>query len=133
MIYTGMAILFFAVSSSLGLPPGLLSAICYIESHHKENAINKHDGGSASYGACQIKLATAKSIGYTGTAKQLMRADVNVMWAGKYLKWQLKRYNNDPRKAVAAYNAGSHKLNRKGFTRNNKYVIKVFKAWGEYR
>lgn len=91
------------------------------------------DGNSPSYGVCQIKLETARYLGFSGTAKQLMKPENNIFWAGKYLSMQLKRYNNDPRKAVAAYNAGTHRVDKRGKIKNNQYVVKVFKAWARYK
>lgn len=133
MVTQSLALMFLSVSSTLDLPPGLLSALCWIESNHRPTAINQFDGDSPSYGACQIKLETARMLGFKGTPEQLMLPKNNIFWAGKYLKKQLTRYDEDPRKAVAAYNAGSHKVNKRGNTRNVKYVNKVFKAWAEYR
>lgn len=128
-----IALLFLTATNTFYLPPGLLSALCWVESNHKPAAINQYDGGSPSYGLCQIKLETAKMVGYRGSEKQLLNPKTNVFWAAKYLKKQLDRYGEDPRKAVAAYNAGTHKTNKKGEIRNVKYVNKVFKAWAEYR
>ncbi len=133
MIYKGILLLFFNITAQLELPPGLLSALCWVESNHKVTAINAQDGGSASYGVCQIKLDTARMLGYKGTVKTLKEPAVNVYWAGRYLKYQLDRYSGDPRKAVAAYNAGTHRVNKKGLIKNRKYVEKVFKAWARYK
>lgn len=133
MVLKGILLLFFNVTAQLELPPGLLSATCWVESNHKVNAVNVDDGGSSSYGACQIKLETAQMLGYTGAVKKLKDPAVNVYWAGRYLKYQLDRYDGDPRKAVAAYNAGTHRVNAKGQIKNRKYVEKVFKAWANYK
>ncbi len=125
---------FATVTQTFALPPGLINAICYVESHHKPAAINAHDGGSASFGVCQIKLATARDLGFGGTADELRRNDViNVYYAAKYLKQHSNKYNNDYRKAVSAYNAGKHRVDDNGVTKNHVYVAKVFKAWAERR
>lgn len=125
--------LFLVFTAQYDLPPGLLSALCWVESNHKTAAINQYDGDSPSYGVCQIKLETAKSMGFRGDSKALMKPEINIKWSAKYLKRQMTRYDNDPRKAVAAYNAGTHRVNKYGKTRNVKYVNKVFKAWAEYK
>lgn len=124
-----LAIIFMAVSSTFSLPPGLLSATCWVESKHNVRAINANDGGSASHGACQIKLATARMLGYTGTAQELYKPYTNIYWAGKLLRHQLNRYDGDHRRAVAAYNSGSVKYNYKGQLVNRYYVNKVVLAW----
>lgn len=103
----------------------LISAICFVESNHSHNAINVMDGGSASYGKCQMKLATARELGFKGSVSELwLNPEVNQYWAEQYLHKQIRRYS-DVRKGVAAYNAGSVK----GEIRNVKYVNKVFKQY----
>lgn len=128
-----LVLMYSALSINVELPPGLLSAVCYVESRHKHKAVNLNDGGEDSLGVCQIKLNTARLVGFKGTAKQLMQPTTNALYAAKYLKKQLIRYNNDPRKAVAAYNAGKVRYNKDGLIMNRLYVAKVFKAWSENR
>jgi soluble lytic murein transglycosylase-like protein len=116
--------LFMTMSLQYGLPPKLLSSICYIESTHNVHAVHHDDGGADSLGVCQIKLATAKGLGFKGTAKQLMDPKLNIKYAAKYLSHQIKRYNGSIEKAVIAYNKG----NAKGLT-TSKYQRKIFKQW----
>jgi soluble lytic murein transglycosylase-like protein len=121
-------LLFAAVTIQLHLPPDLLKALCYVESKHKPAALNKHDGGSQSLGICQIKFATAKSMGFTGRPSDLMRPEVNILFAGKYLKHQLTRYKNHVEKAVVAYNQGYARE-----VTSTQYSKKVFKQWTFYK
>lgn len=118
--------LFIAFSLQYDLPPGLLSALCYVESTHNISAVNPDDGKSASLGICQVKLKTAKWMGFKGTEADLMKPENNIKYAAAYLKYQLVRYDNLP-KAVIAYNLG----NAKGLT-TSAYQRKVFKTWGVY-
>jgi soluble lytic murein transglycosylase-like protein len=103
----------------------LLSAICWVESKHTPAAINVVDGGSASYGECQVKLKTARYMGFKGHPSQLLKREVNREFAGKYLRYQLARYDGDVRMAVSAYNAGRVR----GEIRNHKYVNRVMSKW----
>lgn len=103
------------------VPSLLLEAICSTESSYDYSVINHKDNGSPSIGLCQVKLATAKMLGYTGKDKGLLDPFTNARYAAKYLHKQLKRYK-DLDKAIAAYNAGSV---RNGVIRNTKYVRKV--------
>lgn len=131
---TSLLLIFTMASQAFNLPTGLLSAVCYVESHHKRGAINPDDGGSPSLGVCQIKRTTANLVGYRGNVETLRTDDhVNAYYAAKYLSLQLNAYDGDLRKAVSAYNAGHHKLNENGLTVNREYVSKVFKAWSENR
>jgi soluble lytic murein transglycosylase-like protein len=128
-----LALTFASVTQTLDLPPGALSAICWVESRHTPSALHPMDGNSDSIGICQIKLETGRLLGYKGTAAQLSDPTINILWAGYYLKKQLVRYDGDVVKAIAAYNAGKHRVNARGEIMNRKYVGKVMKAWGEGR
>lgn len=94
-------------TTALEIPPELLSSVCMVESHHNINAIHKHDGQGNSVGICQIKLKTARWMGFQGTEYQLMDPEINIYFAGKYLKYNLLRYNGDVHKALSAYNRGN--------------------------
>lgn len=118
-----MALLFVLFSNQYGLPPELLSSLCFVESRHKISAIHHDDGGSESLGLCQIKLNTAKSLGFRGTPNQLMEPKYNIKYAAKYLSHQIKRYDS-VKKGVIAYNRG----NAKNLT-SSRYQVKVFKEW----
>lgn len=128
-----LATAFLAVSQTLSLPPGLLSAVCYVESKHNAKAINHQDGGSDSLGACQVKLTTARAMGYKGVAKGLMVSEVNAYWAAKYLQYQIHRYNGDILAAVSAYNVGQYRTLPDGKPVNLDYVRKVLMAWANHQ
>ncbi len=115
---------FILISAQFNLPPGLLSSVCYIESTHRPAAISHNDGGTPSFGVCQVKYKTAKWLGFKGTPSQLMNPEVNIFYAGKYLHYQLKRYHGNTAKAVIAYNFG----NAKNLT-TSVYQRKVFNRW----
>ena len=126
--------MFLTVSQLLSLPTGMLSAICYTESKHIPNRVHRDDGGSSSLGICQIKLSTARSMGYKGTAQGLIdKPATNIYFAGQYLRYQLFRYNHNWFKAIAAYNSGSLKLDNHGKIRNQRYVNQVMAAFKEGR
>lgn len=119
-----LALIFESLTKEFKLPDGLLSSICYIESHHNPNAVHHDDGRSDSLGLCQIKLETAKWLGFKGTKQQLMNPKTNAYYAGKYLKRNISRYQGDVTKAIIAYNQGS----AKNLT-STKYSRKVISKW----
>lgn len=119
-----LTILFLSVSIQFSLPPRLLESLCYVESKHDVSIVHKNDGGSSSIGVCQVKLKTAKAMGFKGTEKELLDPENNVFYAGKYLAYQINRYHTNLAKAVIAYNKG----NAKDLTAT-KYQVKVFKQW----
>ena len=131
-----LALIFSAATDQFNLPKGLLSALCYVESHHNISAVNKDDGDSESLGICQVKLETAQSLGFKGTRERLMGPRTNIHYAAKYLKQQLDRYDNSIYKAISAYNSGTYKASKKimhimsqQVSVNHKYVLKVWRRW----
>jgi soluble lytic murein transglycosylase-like protein len=74
--------------------------------------IKRESGGNAravsagNYGLMQIKLPTARSMGYTGTAAGLLDADTNMTYAVKYLAGAYRVANGNPDRAVHYYAAG---------------------------
>lgn len=109
------------------IEPAMLSSVCYHESTFDPYVIVRDDGGSPSYGLCQVKLETARMLGFRGTADELMDPQENMHYAAKYLSKQLSRYNGDVNKAVSGYNAGT------ATSKNFKYVKKVSHTMKEHR
>ena len=105
----------------------VLLAICTQETK-LQNIVHKNDGGSHSYGICQVKMDTAKMLGYEGPEEDLNSPEINAKWAANYLRYQQLRYG-DMCKAVAAYNAGRYNESKvmPGYPRNLKYVNSVNK------
>ena len=102
---TKVAKAILAAALSHNIPPNLLRSVCYVESKHNPKALNKHDGGSPSYGLCQIKFATAKHFGFRGSPSALFNPYTNARYAARYLDYQYRRYGSWYR-AIAAYNKG---------------------------
>jgi soluble lytic murein transglycosylase-like protein len=119
-----LVLLFQFATQQFNLPPGLLSALCYVESTHNVSAIHADDGSSDSLGICQVKIETARWLGFQGTERDLMQPKVNIWYAAKFLSYQINRYN-DIERGVVAYNRG----NAKGLT-SSAYSAKVMKQWG---
>jgi soluble lytic murein transglycosylase-like protein len=104
----------------------LLLAICTHESG-LQNAFVLHDGGSPTYGVCQLKLGSAQMVGFKGSSETLMIPEVNAKYSALYLKRQLDRYDGNTCKATAAYNAGKYSESTKnpGKPKNLRYIKKV--------
>ncbi len=122
---------FTVATTTFSLPNGLLPALCFVESSHRTKVVHVDDGKENSLGVCQVQLSTARTLGFRGTATQLMDPKMNVKYAAKYLAKQLKRYSGNVPKAIAAYNSGTYRLNKKGLPINHKYVIKVLEEWSK--
>jgi len=128
---SSLSALFIWTSTLFNLPPGLQSAICWVESGHNVRAMHFDDNGANSVGVCQIRLSTARLLGFQGSEQDLRLPRNNVYYSGKYLHSQYLRYNRNILKTISAYNAGSAPLNEKGQIRNIRYVNKVLRAWLE--
>jgi len=83
------------------LPRELLHKLAIRESTHRPWAVNR-----PYYGLLQILPATARSMGYQGTAEGLLDPDTNLKYAGKYLRgaWLLSDGNQD--RAIFLYAKG---------------------------
>lgn len=125
-------VIILAAAKKIGVSGSLLLAICTHESG-LNNIYIHHDGGSPTYGICQIKYDTAKMIGFTGPAEDLMIAETNAEWAAAYLKYQKERYDGDWVKSTAAYNSGTYFESKKtpGCPKNLQYVKYVQKKLDE--
>ena len=65
-----------------------------------------HVVSAGNYGLMQIKLPTARSMGYTGTAAGLLDADTNMTYAVKYLAGAYRVAGGNASRAVHYYAAG---------------------------
>lgn len=74
--------------------------------------IKRESGGRAhviskgNYGIMQIRLGTARSMGYRGTAAGLLDADTNMTYAVKYLAGAYRVAGGNPNRTVHYYAAG---------------------------
>ena len=111
-------------AENVGISSSLLFSLCHTETRIR-NVINHKDGGSPSYGLCQVKLRTAKQFFPNITAKDLMEPYKNAFVAGTYLKHQSERFKS-MYKGISAYNAG------RPIKGNKKYVNKVLDTLGGF-
>jgi soluble lytic murein transglycosylase-like protein len=72
----------------------------------RESGGNPRVISAGNYGLMQIKLATARAMGYSGTAAGLLDADTNMTYAVKYLAGAYRAANGNATQAVHYYAAG---------------------------
>src|SRR5689334_23471440 len=72
----------------------------------RESGGNPRVVSAGNYGRMQIKLATARGMGYTGNAAGLLDADTNMTYAVKYLAGAYRVANGNLNRAVHYYAAG---------------------------
>lgn len=115
--------MFIAASTQFHLPPRLLSSLCRAESNHNVRAINKDDGDGDSIGICQIKLTTAKDMGFRGSEQELYDPKTNIFYAAKYLRRQIRTCGTIFG-GVEAYNLGH-------CGPNSRYLKRVKRFYGD--
>src|SRR6202020_63987 len=85
-----------------GLPEVLVHRVIVRESGYRPALV----GRGGTIGLMQIKLATARSLGYTGDAAGLRDPDTNLTYAVRYLAGAYRAANGDHKRAVHYYAAG---------------------------
>src|SRR6266566_2445740 len=85
-----------------GVPEALVHRVIVRESRYRPGLI----GRGGAIGMMQIKLATARGLGYTGTAEGLRDPNTNLTYAVKYLAGAYRTANGDHNRAVAYYAGG---------------------------
>jgi soluble lytic murein transglycosylase-like protein len=84
-----------------GVPEDLVRRVIKRESGGNPRAVS-----AGNYGLMQIKLATARSMGYTGNAAGLLDANTNMTYAVKYLAGAYRVARGNASQAVHYYAAG---------------------------
>ena len=83
------------------VPESLIHRVIVRESKYQPNLISK-----GNIGLMQIKLATARGLGYSGTADGLYDANTNMTYAVKYLAGAWRTANGNADQAVSYYARG---------------------------
>ena len=85
-----------------GVPVALARAVVRIESNFRPTA----RGRAGEIGLMQIKPATARMMGYSGSAKGLYDPETNIRWGMKYLAEAHRLGGGDTCGTILRYNAG---------------------------
>ena len=83
------------------LPEALVHRVIVRESGYRPGLVSH-----GNIGLMQIKLGTARGLGYTGTAEGLRDPETNLTWAVKYLAGAWRAANGDHNRAVHLYASG---------------------------
>ena len=94
------------------VPAALADAIVRIESRYNPGARNR-----ANLGLTQISYATARSLGYSGSASGLMDADTNLKYGMKYLGQAYRLAGGDACGTVMRYQSGLRATRMNGANR----------------
>ena len=94
----GMAAMHAAAN---GVPASLVHRVIMRESRYNPRAVSK-----GNYGIMQIRLGTARSMGYTGSAAGLLDPNTNMTYAVKYLAGAYRAAGGNESRAVSLYASG---------------------------
>ncbi|MCE8514914.1 lytic transglycosylase domain-containing protein [Ruegeria pomeroyi] len=83
------------------LPRNLVHKLAIRESSHRPWAVNR-----PYYGLLQILPATARTMGFRGAPEDLLDADTNLQFAGKYLRGAWLLSDGDQDRAIQLYASG---------------------------
>ncbi len=84
------------------VPEALVHRVIVRESKYHASLV----GRGGTIGLMQIKLPTARGLGYTGDAAGLRDPDTNLNWGVKYLAGAYRAANGDHNRAVSYYASG---------------------------
>ncbi|HEU0082481.1 MAG TPA: lytic transglycosylase domain-containing protein [Bradyrhizobium sp.] len=90
------------------LPEALVHRVIVRESGYRPGLVSH-----GNIGLMQIKLGTARGLGYTGTAEGLRDPGTNLAWAVKYLAGAYHAANGDHSRAVRYYASGYYHAARR--------------------
>jgi soluble lytic murein transglycosylase-like protein len=85
-----------------GVPEALVHRVIVRESKYQPALV----GHGGTIGLMQIKLATARSLGYAGTAEGLRDPETNLTYGIKYLAGAYRAANSDHSRAMHYYRSG---------------------------
>jgi len=89
-------------ASANGVPIKLAHAVVRVESAYRANA----RGGAGEIGLMQLKLSTARMMGYSGSAKGLYNPETNIRYGMKYLGEAHRLAGGSTCGTILRYNAG---------------------------
>jgi len=84
------------------VPEALVHRVIVRESRYRPDLV----GRGGTIGLMQIKLATARGLGYTGDAQGLRDPDTNLAYGVKYLAGAWRAANSDHARAMHYYPSG---------------------------
>jgi soluble lytic murein transglycosylase-like protein len=97
----GVSSMAAAQASAAGIPASLVARVIQRESGGNPGAVH-----AGNYGLMQIRLGTARAMGYTGSAAGLLDPQTNMTYAVRYLAGAYHAAGGNESRAVALYASG---------------------------
>jgi soluble lytic murein transglycosylase-like protein len=99
--YDNVSALASSQAGASGLPASLVERVIRRESGGNPRAVH-----AGNYGLMQIRLGTARAMGYTGSAAGLLDAQTNMTYALRYLAGAYRAAGGNESRAIALYSRG---------------------------
>ena len=107
-----------------GVPEALVHRVIVRESRYQPNLV----GRGGTIGLMQIKLATARGLGYSGTAEGLRDPATNLTYGVKYLAGAYRAANSDHGRAMHYYASGYYYAAKRQRVRHGEPVFEAAKS-----
>jgi len=99
--YDNVSTMAASQAGTAGLPDSLVERIIRRESGGNSRAVH-----AGNYGLMQIRLGTARAMGYTGSAAGLLDPQTNMTYALRYLAGAYRAAGGNESRAIALYSRG---------------------------
>jgi soluble lytic murein transglycosylase-like protein len=115
-----------AQASANGVPVSLVNRVIKRESGGNPRAVSR-----GNYGLMQIRLGTARAMGFSGSAAELLDPQVNMTYAVRYLAGAYRAAAGNENRAVALYASGYYyQAKAQGFS---PYAAEASSGFAAYR
>ena len=114
-----------AQASANGVPVSLVERVIKRESGGNPRAVSR-----GNYGLMQIRLGTARAMGFSGSASELLDPQINMTYAVRYLAGAYRAAGGNENRAVALYASGYYyQAKAQGFS---PYAAEAGSGFGAY-
>jgi soluble lytic murein transglycosylase-like protein len=115
-----------AQASVNGVPVSLVERVIKRESGGNPRAVSR-----GNYGLMQIRLGTARAMGFSGSASELLDPQINMTYAVRYLAGAYRAAGGNENRAVALYASGYYyQAKSQGFS---PYAAEASSGFAAYR
>jgi soluble lytic murein transglycosylase-like protein len=115
-------------ASSAGLPASLVQRVIARESGGNPRAVH-----AGNYGLMQIRLSTARAMGYTGSAAGLLDPQTNMTYGMRYLAGAYRAAGGNESRAIALYQRGYYyQAKAQGFSPYSSGAASTASSFGNY-
>lgn len=125
--YDNVSTMAASQAGAAGLPASLVARVIRRESGGNPRAVH-----AGNYGLMQIRLSTARAMGYTGSAAGLLDPQTNMTYALRYLAGAYRAAGGNESRAIALYSRGYYnQAKAQGFSPYTSSAQSGFGSYGQ--